>query len=327
MQGAQARPRACGAIKGNDMKKDLLSLNDLTQEDILYIFDLAEGLKAGVGAFERPLGGKSVGLIFQKPSNRTRLSFEVGVFQLGGNAVYMTGDDIKLGVRESIKDVAKVQSRYLDGIIARTFLHKDVVTLAKAADIPVINGLSDLYHPCQALSDIFTLKEKFGKLTNLTLAYVGDGNNVLNSLMAAAAITGVNLKFSTPPGYEPKKDIFEDAKETADKNKTDIVYYKNPEDAVKGADAVYTDVWTSMGQEAEHAARLKDFEAYQINDKLFGKAKKDAVLMHCLPAHRGEEVTDLVIDGPNSIVIDQAENRLHVQKAILSIYIGGKKKK
>jgi len=309
------------------MKKDLLTVRDLTQEDINYIFELAEGLKSGVGAFERPLSGKSVGLIFQKPSNRTRLSFEVGVFQLGGNAIYMTGDDIKLGVRESIKDVAKVQSRYLDGIIARTFLHKDAVTLAKSADIPVINGLSDLHHPCQALSDIFTLKEKFGKLTNLTLAYVGDGNNVLHSLMYAAALMGVNLKFSTPAGYEPKKDIFDDAKEIADKNKTDILYFKDPEDAVKSADAVYTDVWTSMGQEAECEKRLKDFEAYQINEKLFGKAKKDAVLMHCLPAHRGEEVTDELLDGPNSIVIDQAENRLHVQKAILIIYIGGKKKK
>lgn len=309
------------------MKKDLLSVNDLTREDVSYIFELAEGLKSGIGAFERPLSGKSVGLIFQKPSNRTRLSFEVGVFQLGGNAIYMTGDDIKLGVRESIKDVAKVQSKYLDGIVARTFLHKDAVTLAKSADIPVINGLSDLYHPCQALSDIFTLKEKFGKLANLTLAYVGDGNNVLHSLMSAAALTGVNIKFSTPLGYEPKKDIFEEAKEIADKNKTDIVYFRDPDDAVKGADAVYTDVWTSMGQEAEYEKRLKDFGAYQVNEKLFGKAKKDAVLMHCLPAHRGEEVTDELLDGPNSIVIEQAENRLHVQKAILIIYIGGKKKK
>lgn len=309
------------------MKKDLLTLKDLTQEDVSYIFELAEGLKSGVGAFERPLSGKSIGLIFQKPSNRTRLSFEVGVFQLGGNAIYMTGDDIKLGVRESIKDVAKVQSRYLDGIVARTFFHKDVVTLAKSADVPVINGLSDLHHPCQALSDIFTLKEKFGKLANLTLAYVGDGNNVLHSLMYAAALMGVNIKFSTPPGYEPKQDIFEDAKEVADKNKTDIAYFKEPEDAVKGADAVYTDVWTSMGQEAEYEKRIRDFEAYQVNEKLFGKAKKDAVLMHCLPAHRGEEVTDALLDGPSSIVIDQAENRLHVQKAILIIYIGGKKKK
>ncbi|MBU4377259.1 MAG: ornithine carbamoyltransferase [Candidatus Omnitrophica bacterium] len=308
------------------MKKDLLSLKDLTEEDAFYIFELAEGLKAGVGEFERPLSGKSVGLIFQKPSNRTRLSFEVGIFQLGGNAVYMTGEDIKLGVRESIKDVAKVQSRYLDGIITRTFTHKDAITLAKFAEIPVINGLSDLYHPCQALSDIFTLKEKLGKLTNVTLAYVGDGNNVLNSLMYAAALTGVNIKFSTPPGYEPKKDLVEDAKEVADKNKTDVLYFKDPEDAVKGADCVYTDVWASMGQETERDKRGKDFEEYRINDKLFGKAKKDAIFMHCLPAHRGEEVADSVLDGPNSVVIDQAENRLHVQKAILTVYIGGKKK-
>ncbi len=309
------------------MKKDLLSPQDLTREDVSYIFELAEGLKAGIGAFERPIGGKSVGLIFQKPSNRTRLSFEVGIFQLGGNAVYMTGEDIKLGVRESIKDVAKVQSRYLDGIITRTFTHDDTLTLAKFAEVPVINGLSDLYHPCQALSDIFTMKEKLGKLTNMTLAYVGDGNNVLNSLMYAAALTGVNIKFSTPPGYEPKKDLVEDAKEAAGKNKSDVLYFKDPEDALKGADAVYTDVWASMGQEAEHDKRIKDFEAYQINEKLFGKAKKDAIFMHCLPAHRGEEVSDSVLDGPNSVVIDQAENRLHVQKAILVVYIGGKKKR
>ncbi|MFH0839568.1 MAG: ornithine carbamoyltransferase, partial [Candidatus Omnitrophota bacterium] len=303
------------------------SLKDLTEEDAFYIFELAEGLKAGVGEFERPLSGKSVGLIFQKPSNRTRLSFEVGIFQLGGNAVYMTGEDIKLGVRESIKDVAKVQSRYLGGIITRTFTHKDAVTLAKFAEIPVINGLSDLYHPCQALSDIFTLKEKLGKLTNVTLAYVGDGNNVLNSLMYAAALTGVNIRFSTPPGYEPKKDLVEDAVEAAGKNKSDVLYFKDPGDAVKGADCVYTDVWASMGQETEHDKRIKDFEEYQINDKLFGKAKKDAIFMHCLPAHRGEEVADSVLDGPNSVVIDQAENRLHVQKAILTVYIGGKKKR
>src|SRR3990167_7279634 len=227
------------------MKKDLLSIKDLTQEDIFYIFELAEGLKAGVGVFERPLLAKSVGLIFQKPSNRTRLSFEVGIYQLGGNAIYMTGDDIKLGIRESIKDVAQVQSRYLNGIITRTFAHKDAVTLAKFSDIPVINGLSDLYHPCQALGDIFTLREKFGKLANLTLAYVGDGNNVLNSLMQAAALVGVNIKFAAPPGYEPNKEIVEEAKEMAAKNKSDVLYFKDPEEAVKGADIVYTDVWAS----------------------------------------------------------------------------------
>jgi len=309
------------------MKKDLLSIKDLTQDDFNYIFELAEGLKAGVGGFEKPLSGKSIGLIFQKPSNRTRVSFEVGIFQLGGNAIYLGADDIKLGVRESIKDVAKVLSRYLDGIIARTFLHKDVVTLAKYADIPVINGLSDFHHPCQALSDIFTIKEKLGKLSNVTLAYVGDGNNVLHSLLYAAAIMGMDLKFSTPEGYEPKKDIVEEVKKIAETTKSSIAYYKTAEEAVKGADVVYTDVWTSMGEEDEHDKRVRDFESYQVNEKLFAKAKKDALLMHCLPAHRGEEITDPLLDGPNSIVIDQAENRLHVQKAILMVFIGGKRKR
>lgn len=309
------------------MKKDLLSIKDLTQEDVDFIYDLAQNLKAGVGGFEKPLTSKSIGLIFQKPSNRTRVSFEVGIFQLGGNSIYLGFDDIKLGTRESIKDIARVQSRYLDGIIARTFSHKDVVSLAKYSTIPVINGLSDLFHPCQALSDIFTLKEKLGKLTNSTLAYVGDGNNVLHSLMYASALVGMNLKFSTPEDYKPKKEIFEDAKKMAEATKSSIEYYKAPEEAVKGADAVYTDVWASMGQEDEHKKRLDDFQGYQVDEKLFAKAKKDALFMHCLPAHRGEEVAVSVIDGPNSVIMEQAENRLHVQKAILVIFIGGKRKK
>lgn len=309
------------------MKKDLLSIKDLTQEDIYYIFKLAEQLKAGVGGFEKPLTGKSIGLIFQKPSNRTRISFEVGIYQLGGNAIYLGFNDIKLGVRENIKDIGRVQSRYLDGIVARTFSHKDVASLAKYSDIPVINGLSDLFHPCQALSDVFTIKEKLGKLTNIALAYVGDGNNVLHSLMYVAAFLGMDLKFSTPEGYKPKDEIFEDAKKIGEATKSSVSYYKTPDEAVKGADVVYTDVWVSMGQEEEYKKRLDDFQGYQVDEKLFGKAKKDALFMHCLPAHRGEEVTAPVIDGPNSIIIDQAENRLHVQKAILMIYIGGKRKR
>ena len=309
------------------MKKDLLSIKDLTQEDINYIFELAQSLKAGVGGFEKPLAGKSIGLIFQKPSNRTRVSFEVGIYQLGGNAIYMSSEDIKLGTRESIKDIARVQSRYLDAVITRTFLHRDVASLARYSTIPVINGLSDMFHPCQALSDVFTIKEKLGKLTSATLAYVGDGNNVLHSLMYAAALVGMNLKFSTPEAYQPKKEILEDVKKIAETTKSSIAYYKSPEDAVKGAEAVYTDVWASMGQEEEHKKRLNDFQGYQIDEKLFSKAEKDAFFMHCLPAHRGEEVAAPVIDGPNSVVLDQAENRLHVQKAILVIFIGGKRKK
>ena len=309
------------------MKKDLLSIKDLTQEDINYMFELTEGFKAGVGVFERPLSSKSIGLIFQKPSNRTRVSLEVGIFQLGGNSVYLGFDDIQLGARESIKDIARVHSRYLDGIVARTFSHKDVVSLAKYSEIPVINGLSDLLHPCQALSDIFTLKEKFGKLSSITLAYVGDGNNVLHSLMYASAMVGMNLKFSTPVGYEPKKEILEEVKKMAEATKSHISYCKTPEEAVRNADAIYTDVWASMGQEEERKKRVHDFQGYQVNEELFAKAKKEAFLMHCLPAHRGEEVSASIIDGPNSIVMDQAENRLHVQKAILVIYIGGKRKR
>jgi ornithine carbamoyltransferase len=309
------------------MKKDLLSVKDLTGEDIEHIYGLAEGFKSGVGDFEKPLSGKSIGLIFQKPSNRTRVSFEVGIFQLGGNPIYLGQEDIKLGSRESIKDIARVQSRYLDGIIARTFSHKDVSSLAKYSDIPVINGLSDLFHPCQALSDVFTLKEKFGKLSSITLAYVGDGNNVLQSLMYTCAAVGMNLKFSTPEGYAPKQDIFEDVKKIAETTKSHIACYKTPEEAVKNADVVYADVWASMGQEEEHKKRLNDFQHYQVDEELMSKAKKDALFMHCLPAHRGEEVTASVLDGPASIVMDQAENRLHVQKAVLVVYIGGKRKR
>ena len=309
------------------MKKDLLSIKDLNQEDIEYIFALAEGFKSGVGGFEKPLSGKSIGLIFQKPSNRTRVSFEVGIFQLGGNSIYLGFDDIKLGARESIKDIARVHSRYLNGIIARTFSHKDTALLAKYSDTPVINGLSDLFHPCQALSDIFTLKEKFGKLSSVTLSYVGDGNNVLHSLMYASALVGMDLKFSTPEGYGPREEVVQDVKKIAEATKSHIACYKTPEEAVKNADAVYADVWVSMGQEEEHKKRVDDFQGYQVNDELLSKAKKGAILMHCLPAHRGEEVTASVLDGPASIVIDQAENRLHVQKAILVIYIGGKRKR
>lgn len=309
------------------MKKDLLSIKDLSREDIDYIFELAQNLKAGVGSFEKPLQGKSIALIFEKPSNRTRVSFEVGIFQLGGNAIYLGANDIKFGVRESIKDIARVHSRYVDGIIARTFSHKDVVTLARHAAIPVINGLSDLFHPCQVLSDLFTIKEKLGKLVNVTVSYVGDGNNVLHSLLYAAALAGIDLKFSTPPGYEPKKEILEEAMKMAEEAKASITFYKTPEEAVKGADAVYTDVWASMGQEDEREKRIRDFQGFQVDEKLLAKAKKEAFFMHCLPAHRGEEVSASLIDGPSSIVMDQSENRLHVQKAILVVYIGGKRKK
>ncbi|MDP2921425.1 MAG: ornithine carbamoyltransferase [Candidatus Omnitrophota bacterium] len=287
------------------MKKDLLTINDLSVSEINEILALAKELKEKRQGFGEPLKGKTIGLIFEKPSNRTRVSFEVGVTELGGHAIYLGSYEIDLGKRESPRDVAMVLSRYLKGIIARTFSHKTVVELARHASIPVINGLTDFQHPCQALSDLFTIKEKKG-LENITVAYIGDGNNVLNSLLCICNKMGIKINAACPKGYEPSKDVAGSAK-----------IFNAPEDAVKGADIVYTDVWTSMGQEKEYKKRLKVFKKYQVNSDLMKLANKDAIVMHCLPAHRGQEITDSVIDGPQSVVLDQAENRLHVQKAIL----------
>jgi len=308
------------------MTKDLISLKHLTASEIEYIYEMAADFKAGVGDFEKPLDGMSIGLIFQKPSNRTRLSFEVGVYELGGHSVYLGPGDIQLGVRESIKDVALVHSRYLDGIIARTFSHDDIVALGDSATIPVINGLSDLLHPCQALSDIFTLREKTGKSAGLTLSYVGDGNNVFHSLMYACALCGVDLRFATPAGYGPNDQITDDARRMAGSSGSRIESFKSAEEAARGADAVYTDVWASMGQESEHQKRMADFKEYQVNESVFSKAKNGAFFMHCLPVHRGEEVTGSIIDGASSIVLEQAENRLYVQKAVMAVFIGRKKR-
>ncbi len=291
------------------MKKDLLVINDLSVSEINEIFKLAGELKAKRQTFGEPLKGKTIGLIFEKPSNRTRVSFEVGITELGGHAIYLGSYEIDLGKRESPKDVAKVLSRYLKGIIARTFAHKTVVELAKYSSIPVINGLTDYQHPCQALSDLFTIKEKKG-LDNVTIAFVGDGNNVLNSLLYICHKMGIKIRAACPKGYEPSKDILKDTAGSAE-------IFNSPADAVKGADVVYTDVWTSMGQEKEYANRLKVFKKYQVNSELMKLANKDAIVLHCLPAHRGQEITDEVMDSPASMVLDQAENRLHVQKAIL----------
>ncbi len=306
------------------MKKDLISLKKLTNAEIEHILDLAGRLKKGIGSFQKPLTGLSIGLIFQKPSNRTRVSFEVGIFQLGGNAIYLGPDDIKLGVREDTKDVAKVLSRYLDVIVARTFSHDDIVSMAKHAEIPVINALTDLLHPCQALSDLFTIKEKMGKLRNVNVAFIGDGNNVAHSLAYGAAITGMNLKIATPKGHAPKESVIADALKIAEESKSRIVVTNNPSEAVKGADIIYTDVWVSMGQEAQRAERIKAFEGFQVDEKLVAKANSECYIMHCLPAHRGEEISDVVIDSKNSIIVDQAENRLHAQKALLVTMLSGK---
>jgi len=300
--------------------KDLISVKDLRKEEIEEVFRLSFQMKRDK-SFSEPLKGKSIALIFQKPSNRTRVSFEVGMYQLGGHAVYLGPEEIKLGVRESAADVARVLSRYIDGIVARTFKHEDIVNLAKSSTIPVINGLSDLLHPCQALSDIFTIKEQLGNLSLLRLVYIGDGNNVLHSLMHGAGITGLNMTIVNPRGYGPNADIVKEALFYAKKSGSIMTFTDDPLKAVKDADVIYTDVWTSMGQEKERNKRLKVFKRFRVDEALLVKAKKGCRIMHCLPAHRGEEITDDVLDGPSSIVFDQAENRLHVQKALLYLLL------
>ena len=291
------------------MKKDLVSVKDLTSAEIAGIFSLAEDLKKDKARFSSVLSGQSIALVFQKPSNRTRVSFEVGMYQLGGHSIYLAPHEINLGVRESIKDVAKTLSRYVDGIVLRTFEHSTVLEMAEHSRVAVINGLSDFCHPCQALADVYTIKEKLGDLQQLTLAYVGDGNNVCNSLISASSRTGLKMRIATPKGYEPDQAVLKGAKS--------VQLFHDPKDAVKGADVIYTDVWVSMGQEKEAAKRKKIFRPYQVNRKLVESSGKKALIMHCLPAHRGDEITDEVIDGKNSVVFDQAENRMHVQKAIL----------
>ena len=304
------------------MKRDLISLEDFSREEILSLLKMSALLKRDRAFRGDHLRGKAVGLLFQKPSNRTRVSFEVGVFQLGGNCLYLGPDEINLGVRESTADVAKTLSRYLDGIVARTFTHKDIVDLARHASVPVINGLSDMHHPCQALTDIFSIEEKFGKTKGIVLAYVGDGNNnVCHSLLIGCAKMGIHMHIATPKKYAPDKDVLKLAKAFAQETAGRIFLTHSPKEAVAGADVVYSDVWVSMGQEKEVKKRLKDFKGFQINGNLVKGAKKDFAFMHCLPAHRGQEVTADVIDGSHSIVFDQAENRLHVQKAIMAFLI------
>lgn len=303
-------------------KRDLLSITDLTAEEISGILEAGKELKKNKAKYADSLKGKSIGLIFQKPSNRTRVSFEIGMVQLGGYAIYLGPSEIGMGGRESVKDVAKVLSRYLDGLVARTYKHEDVEDLARYATVPVVNGLSDLAHPCQALSDIFTIKEKFGTFKGITLSYIGDANNVLNSLMCVSAKVGLNIKIATPKGYEVSKKAVDMAKKCAAESGAGIEFMHEPETAAKGADIIYTDVWVSMGQEDESEKRMKDFNGFQINDHMMKLANKNCLLMHCLPAHRGDEITDSVIDSKNSVVYDQAENRMHIQKAILLKLLG-----
>jgi len=301
--------------------KDLISIADLSLEEIYEIFDVAHSLKQKLYTNEphRYLEGKTLGMIFTKRSTRTRVSFETGIYQLGGLGMYFGPNDLQLGKSESIADTARVLSRYLNGIMIRTFDHNDVVELAKYADIPVINGLTDLLHPCQVLTDLFTILEKKRKLQGLKLAYIGDGNNMAHSLLNGCSKVGMNIAIASPSGYKPNKDIVANAKKFAAYMGSKVEILDDPVAAVKNADIVYTDVWASMGQEDEAEERKKKFARYQINPKLVKNAKEDYLFMHCLPAHRGEEVVDEVADSPNSVIFDEAENRLHVQKAIMAL--------
>ena len=294
-----------------------ISIKDLSLKEIEDIFKLTAQLKHNQNKFKDVLKAKTLGLIFQKPSNRTRVSFEVGVYQLGGNSIYLAPNEINLGVRESVKDVAKTLSRYLCAVVLRTFSHNDILEFVRHSTIPVINGLSDLSHPCQALSDIYTIKEKLHTFKNKTLAFIGDGNNVCHSLIYACSKVGLNLAIATPKNYAPDKFIIKDGFALFKKTKANLFIVNDPVLAAKNADIIYTDVWASMGQEKESKIRNKVFKNFRINTKLMHQAKPHCLFMHCLPAHRGLEVTDDVMDSKNSIVFDQAENRLHVQKAIL----------
>ncbi len=302
------------------MKKDLIDDHDLTSEDFQLIFQRAAQLKKILrqGVCHTSLKGKSLGMIFDKHSTRTRISFEVGMYQLGGLALFLSSRDTQFSRGESIADAARIMSRYLNGIMIRTYSQGVVEELAQHADIPVINGLTDLLHPCQILSDLFTIIEKKGTCEGLKIAYIGDGNNVANSWVNAATRLPFHLAVACPEGYEPNRDIFRrGVAETAGR----IRLYREPAEAVEGADVVYTDVWASMGQESEREERLRIFRPYQVTESLMRHAKEDALVMHCLPAHRGEEIAAEVLDGRQSVVIDQAENRLHVQKAILELLL------
>jgi ornithine carbamoyltransferase len=306
-------------------QRHFLSLKDWSRDEIELLFEQAAAIKASPQSYASALSGQSLAMIFQKPSTRTRVSFEVGMYQLGGRALFLGSDDIQLNRGESIADTARVLSRYVQGIVARVFAHQDILDLARHGSVPVINGLSDLLHPCQALADYFTLRERRGALQGLKLAYVGDGNNVANELMFGAVKLGMQCSIGCPKGYEPNPLIFKSAVREAQKlgSPTPEVT-QDPYEAAAGADVVYTDVWTSMGQEAESAARQTAFQGYGVTPQLMAAAGPEALFMHCLPAHRGEEVAAEVIDGPQSAVFDEAENRLHVQKAVLMTLMGSR---
>ncbi len=300
------------------MKRDFLAIRDITKDEIEGLLQRAIDLKAGAGADKRPLSGKSIGLFFEKPSTRTRVSFEAGVYQLGGQSIYLNPKEIQLGRGETIADTARVLARYLSGIVLRTYSHAAVEEFAVHSTVPVINGLSDRHHPCQALADLMTIVERKGKLEGVRLAYIGDGNNVANSLIEAAALTGMDIVIACPEGCDPDPDVLERAR---GKSSGEVLILRNPREAAGRADVLYTDVWVSMGQEQEAERKKAKFSGYQINSRLLECAKNDVVVLHCLPAHRGEEITDEIIDGPHSAVLDQAENRLHTEKALLEFLL------
>ena len=297
-------------------KKDFLSVSDLAPDEVWQLVQKAKQMKDGAPA--RPLEGRTVALLFDKPSLRTRVSFEVGVRQLGGSCIYLSKDDVGLGLREPEADVARVLERWVDCIVARVFAHRSLELLAQYASIPVVNALSDLEHPCQALGDLLTIYEHKGDLQRTNVAFVGDGNNVASSLALACASVGANYTLGSPAGYRTPEDIWQEATRRAASNGSNLKWTSSPSDAVDGADVVYTDVWVSMGQEAENVERLKSFAAYQVDESLMDRAKPDAIFMHDMPAHRGEEVSPGMLDDRRSVVFDQAENRLYAQKAVLS---------
>jgi ornithine carbamoyltransferase len=301
--------------------RDLLTLYDFTKEELVEFLKAGEDLKlrAKMGEKTPILSGKKLGMIFEKPSTRTRVSFEVAMYELGGHAIYLSSNELQLRRGETVADTARVLSRYVDGIMARVYSHKDIVELAKYATVPVINGLSDMFHPCQVLGDLLTIKEKKGYLEGLKLTYLGDGNNVCHSLMIGGVKMGLKVFISTPKDYQPSKEVINMAKE-CEKDGGELHLVEDPIEAVKDSDIIYTDVWVSMGQE-DSEIKKKKLMPYQVNKELVKYAKKDFIFMHCLPAHRGEEVIDEVIDSENSVVFDQAENRLHIQKGILALLL------
>ncbi|MBI1950492.1 MAG: ornithine carbamoyltransferase [Acidobacteria bacterium] len=302
---------------------DLVSIHDLSREEVLEILDLAARIKRDPVAFQDALSRRTLAMIFEKPSLRTRVSFEAGMTQLGGHAICLGPSDISMGRRESVADIARTLSGMADGIMARTFSHQAIVDLAQHAAIPVINGLSDRSHPCQALADFLTIREALGRCEGIRLAYVGDGNNVTHSLMYAAARLGASVSVATPPGYAPDPDVVRQAREVAARFGATLAVGHNVDEAVAGADVIYTDTWASMGQEAEHDERVVVFRPYQVDASVMARAGKGALFMHCLPAHRGEEVTDDVFESKASVVFQQAANRLHAQKAVLALLLGG----